>query len=63
MDANLLIAVATSVTTAASIRGVAITALVLNSRHLNLIDKQLDRIDIRLGGIESRLNEIALKLH
>jgi tetrahydromethanopterin S-methyltransferase subunit G len=62
VDANILVAVATSVTAAASTSGVAITALILNNKRFDLIEKRLDKIETKLDGMDTRLNEITLDI-
>jgi hypothetical protein len=73
MDATILTAIITSVTSAASTVGVAITALVLNTKRFDLIErrmdrleesfvKRLDRIDAKLEGIDARLNEMTIDI-
>lgn len=73
MDTNILVAVITSVTSAASTSGVAITAILLNNKRFDLTDKRLDRmessfesrldrIDAKLESIDTRLNEMTLDI-
>ncbi len=62
MDANVLTAMITSVTTAASTAGVAITALVLNNKRFELIEKRLDKIEAKLESIDGRLNEMTVDI-
>jgi hypothetical protein len=59
-DSNILVAVITSVTSAASTAGVAITALVLNNKRFDLIEKRLDKMESKLESIDTRLNEMTL---
>lgn len=62
MDPNLLAAVVTSISTAAATAGVAITALVLNNKRFDLIERRLDKIEARLDAIEARLNEMTVDI-
>lgn len=55
MTDNIIVAIITSVATAASTAGVAITALVLNNKRFDLIEKRLDAIERRLELIEGDL--------
>ena len=57
-----MVAVITSVTSAGSTAGVAITALVLNNKRFDLIEPRLDKIESKLDGIDSRLNEMMLDI-
>jgi peptidoglycan hydrolase CwlO-like protein len=62
MDANLLTAVITSVSSAASTAGVATTALVLNNKRFDLIEKRLDKIEAKLESIDARMNEMTVDI-
>ena len=62
MDTNILIAVITSVTSASATAGVAITALVLNNKRFDLIERRLDKIEGKLEAIDTRLNEMTLDI-
>jgi hypothetical protein len=62
IDTNILVAVITSVTSAASTAGVAITAIVINNKRFELLEKRLDKIETKLEGIDTRLNEITLDI-
>jgi tetrahydromethanopterin S-methyltransferase subunit G len=62
MDANLVTAIVTSVTTAGSTAGVAITALVINNKRFDLIEKRLDKIEAKLEAIDTRLNDMTLDI-
>ncbi len=56
MDSNLLVAIVTSITTASSTAGVAITALMLSN-------KRIDRVEARLDRVESRIEAGFEKIH
>lgn len=56
MDSSVLVAIVTSITTAGSTAGVAITALVLNNKRFDLIEKRLAKIETKLESIDARLN-------
>jgi tetrahydromethanopterin S-methyltransferase subunit G len=55
---NSLVVIIASVAGSASTAGVAITALVLNSKGFDLIDKRLDSIERKLELISSNLERI-----
>ena len=56
MDNNLAAAIVTSISTAASTAGVAITALILSN-------KLMDRLEVRLEKIEAALQMLTGALH
>ena len=56
MDSSLLVAVVTSVCTAASTAGVAITALVLSN-------KRVDRVEAAIGKVNATLEMLTGSLH
>ena len=56
MDSSLLVAVVTSVCTAASTAGVAITALVLSN-------KRVDRVEAAIGKVNATLEMLPGSLH
>jgi hypothetical protein len=60
MDQNLLVDIVTSITTAASTAGVAITALVLNNKRFDLMERRLDKIETKLESIDGRLGELTV---
>jgi hypothetical protein len=62
IEANVLAAVITSVTSAGATAGVAITALVLNNKRFDLIERRLDKIETKLESIDTRLNEITVDI-
>ena len=62
MEPNVLTAIITSVTTAGSTAGVAITALVLNNKRFELLEKRLDKIEAKLESIDGRLNEMTIDI-
>lgn len=59
MTDNVIAAIITSVATAASTVGVAITALVLNNKGFDLIEKRLGSVERKLELIESDLEQVA----
>ena len=67
MDNNLLIAIVTSVCTAGSTTGVAITALIISNKRMDRIEAVLDRIDTRFTGkfdsIDTRLEILTGAIH
>ncbi len=67
MDSNLMVAIVTSVSTAATTAGVAITALLLSNKRLDGVETAVDRltakIDERFGGIDARLEMLTGSLH
>ncbi len=69
MDSNLVIAIVTSVSTAATTAGVSITALPLVYKRIDLVETGLDRLadkmdrlaakmDERFAGIDARLEKL-----
>jgi len=58
MDANLLAAIVTSLCTAASTSGVAITALVLSSKRMDRIESRLEKIETALEMLTGALHEL-----
>jgi hypothetical protein len=48
MDSNLVVAIVTSITTAGSTAGVAITALMLSNKRIDRVEARLDRVEMRL---------------
>ena len=62
MDNSLLAAIVTSVCTAGSTAGVAITALVLNNKRFDRIDARLDKIDSGLEILTGLLHELDKRL-
>ena len=67
MDGNLVVAIVTSVCTAGSTAGVAITALMLSNKRIDRVesalDKLTDKIDDRFSGIDARLDILSGSLH
>jgi hypothetical protein len=67
MDGNLVVAIVTSVCTAGSTAGVAITALMLSNKRIDRVesalDKLTDKIDDRFSGIDARLDILTGSLH
>lgn len=58
MDNNLLVAIVTSVSTAASTSGVAITALVLSNKRMDRIEARLEKIEAALDMLTGALHEL-----
>jgi hypothetical protein len=48
MDSSLLVAIVTSVCTAASTAGVAITALVLSNKRVDRVEAAIDKVNATL---------------
>ena len=67
MDGNLVVAMVTSVCTAGSTAGVAITALMPSNKRIDRVesalDKLTDKIDDRFSGIDARLDILSGSLH
>jgi len=67
MDSNLVVAIVSSVCTAGSTAGVAITALMLSNKRIDRVesalDKLTDKIDDRFSGIDARLDILTGSLH
>jgi hypothetical protein len=60
MDSNLVVAVVTSVCTAASTAGVAITALVLSNKRIDRVEAVIDGLS---NSVNSRLELLTGALH
>jgi hypothetical protein len=67
MDSNLVVAVVTSVCTAGSTAGVAITALLLSNKRIDRVEAALDRLttamDARFESVDARLESLTGSLH
>jgi hypothetical protein len=54
MDSDLIVAIVTSVCTAGSTAGVAITALILQNKRVDRIEAKIDALENRIGtGLDS----------
>lgn len=54
MDSNLVVAIVTSVCTAGSTAGVAITAIILANKRMDRIEVKIDALENRIGtGLDS----------
>jgi hypothetical protein len=66
MDSNLLVAIVTSVCTAGSTAGVAITALMLSTRRIDRLEAAMDRmttsVDARLEMLTGAVHELDKRL-
>jgi hypothetical protein len=63
MDNNTLIALVTSVCTAGSTAGVAITALMLSNKRIDRVEAALDRLNGRFDSMDSRFELLTRALH
>jgi len=66
MDSNLLVAIVTSVCTAGSTAGVAITALMLSTRRIDRLEAAMDRmttsVDARLEMLTGAVHKLDKRL-
>lgn len=62
MDSNLVIAIVTSVSTAASTAGVAITALLLSNKRIDRLEANLDKINTTLEMLTGSLHDLDKRL-
>ena len=62
MDGNLLVAVMTSVCTAGSTAGVAITALVLSNKRVNRVEAAIDKVNTTLEMLTGSMHHIDKRL-
>ena len=62
MDSNILVAVITSVTSAASTTGVAITAIILNNKRFEVMERRIESIETKLDMIIGKANDIDTRL-
>jgi hypothetical protein len=60
MDSNIVVAVVTSICTAGSTAGVAITALVLSNKRIDRVEAAIDGLT---NSVNSRLNLLTGALH
>jgi hypothetical protein len=58
VDSNLLTAIVTSVCTAGSTAGVAITALLVQSKRMDRVEGKLDKIDLTLEMLTGAMHEL-----
>jgi len=58
MDSNIIVAVVTSVATAGSTAGVAITALVLSNKRADRIEAGLDKLSTSMEMLTGALHEL-----
>jgi hypothetical protein len=67
VDSNLVVATVTSVCTAGSTAGVAITALLLSNKRIDRVEAALDRlstmINARFESLDARLESLTGSLH
>lgn len=62
MDSNLATAIVTSIATAGSSAGVAITALVLQNKRIDRVEGKLDKIETALEMLTGALHELDKRL-
>jgi len=66
MDSNLVVAIVTSVCTACSTAGVAITALMLSNKRIDRLEAAMDRmttsVDARLEMLTGAVHELDKRL-
>jgi len=63
MDSNIAVAMVTSVCTAATTAGVAITALLLSNNLIDRVEAALDRLNGRFDSMDSRFELLTGALH
>ncbi len=63
MDSNIAVALVTSVCTAGSTAGVAITALLLSNRRIDRVEAAIDRLNGRFDSMDSRFELLTRALH
>jgi hypothetical protein len=63
MDSNIGVALVTSVCTAGSTAGVAITALLLSNKRIDRVGAAIDRLNGRFDSMDSRFELLAGVLH
>jgi hypothetical protein len=56
MDTSLVLAIVTSVCTAGSTAGVAITALMLSNKRIDRVEASLDKLSARFDSMEARFD-------
>jgi hypothetical protein len=66
VDSNVVVAIVTSVSTAASTAGVAITALLLSNKRIDrlevILDRNLERINVTLKMLTGSLHHLDKRL-
>jgi hypothetical protein len=62
MDSNLVVAIVTSVCTACSTAGVAITALMLSNKRIDRVEAALDRVNTSLEMLTGSMHELDKRL-
>jgi hypothetical protein len=63
MDSNIAVALGTSVCTAGSTAGVAITALLLSNKRIDRVEAAIDRLNGRFDSKDSRFELLTGALH
>jgi len=63
MDSNFVLAIVTSVCTACSTAGVAITALMLSNKRVDRLETALDKLNSRFDGMDSRFELLIGAVH
>ncbi len=63
MDSNITVALVTSVCTAGSTAGVAITALLLSNKRIDRVEAAIDRLNGRFDSMDSRFDLLTGALH
>jgi len=63
VDSNLVVAIVTSVCTAGSTAGVAITALLLSNKRIDRVEAALDRLNGRFDSMDARFELLTGALH
>jgi len=62
MDNSTIVAIATSVCTASSTAGVAITALVLSNKRIDRVEAAIDKVNTTLEMLTGSLHDIDKRL-
>ncbi len=62
MDNSTIVAIATSVCTASSTAGVAITALVLSNKRIDRVEAAIDKVNTTLEVLTGSLHDIDKRL-
>jgi hypothetical protein len=62
MDSNVVVAVVTSVCTAGSTAGVAITALVLSNKRIDRVETAIDKVNTTLEMLTGSLHDVDKRL-
>ena len=63
MDSNIAVALVTSVCTAGSTAGVAITALLLSNKRIDRVEAAIDRLNGRFDSMDLRFELLTGALH